>query len=103
MAETGGGRVVGFGDVMGMEALRDREADTYTLYTNACFSRRQSLHGLETPFPFPTPELYTSRTNPRCRWKEESELLWSPLRALSLRTSGFSRSASAGFLIGWQP
>jgi hypothetical protein len=38
MAETGGGRGVGFDDTMGMEVLRDREADTYILYTNACIS-----------------------------------------------------------------
>lgn len=37
-AEVGGGRGVGLGDMMGMEVLRDREADTYILYTNACCS-----------------------------------------------------------------
>jgi hypothetical protein len=84
MAKSDGGGSVGFGGMMGMSVLRDREADTYILYTIACIScsNHYCLAGNAIPIPDPRASSASRERTRGVGGRKKAKSLWSPLAPL---------------------
>jgi hypothetical protein len=103
MVKSDGGGVVEFGGMMEMEVLRARKCGyLHPIYNRMHFLQQSLLPGWKRhSHSRPQSELCISRTNPRCRWKEESEIVVEPACAslffIVREPRASSRSVSAGF------